>query len=172
MKQLITLILILFSANSWSSIYIDCDNNLERVYKLPDFVSPAMHVSCTSYGQIIEANKNWAMINLMSQTAFFIPSQISMDPKKKGNRSYFKTIQSRQLSQSEISNKYQFINNAFEQANEIPKRGVVITLNNNLYLEQKMYIFDNSVSYLCSPICKEGNIFLLVNSNKRTLYSF
>lgn len=170
MKQILLLVLIFYSANCWSDIYIDCDSNSKRVSDVPELLSESLHVSCTSYGQIVEANRNWAMINLMSQSAFFIPSQIAMDPKARGNRSYFKSIKARKLSVNEVRSKYGFITALFEEEIKMPQKGHVITLNNNLDLEQKMYLFDNGISYLCSPVCKEGNIFMLQNINQQSIY--
>jgi hypothetical protein len=150
---------------SQANILIDCANTDDSaITEMPPPINKIMQVNCTVFGHVITSIDGVSMIYAATMQPLLIPAQLSKNPKQRGNANYFKSITHRDLSTSEIKQKYALIKNKFQES-KYPKVGVEITTSDNLELEQKVYIFSNKTGYHCAPDCILNRMFIVLNQS-------
>ncbi len=171
-NKLIVILLLVVSFISFAhaeGIEIPCDSSpKEAVLSIPEPANKLAHVVCTKYGHVINPVKDWFWTRSGGFLPVFFPSQMDRSqPKELNNRSYFKRITVKELTESEAKEKWSILDGMVDESNNSNLKGLQIVAVNNEGKKHTIYIFNNNRGYGCSPICKKENAFMLLNQDKK-----
>lgn len=166
------------TALAQQSIEIPCTGSPpEAVTELPEPLRQWGTIRCTVYGHVLAAKDKWVWSYPGAFAPVFLPAQMVRDnPARVGNSSYFKQLVFKKLDEAEASGAAAAINSKLGTRPMPVDFAFDLTLTNNegdahqvrfVQTTEETKTGKGLWGFWCSPGCKDGQPFMLLNFEKK-----